>query len=258
MSHAPVLKIASALVVLFAPLTARAASTYYVATNGNDSAAGTMAAPFASWARAQTAAAPGDTVYFRGGTYKYTDATSTCSSTSATVNAVVLTKSGTAASPINYFAYPGETPLFDFSGMNNLSKYNCRQTGVRVEADYLHLKGLELTGTLQLNNLNHESWCVYVIGGNNNTFEQLNAHHNMGPGFFIAQGGHNTFLNCDSHENEDKLTSNGDGQSADGFGCHPNHAGDTGNLFHGCRGWWNSDDNWDFINAKEACTVEYS
>ena len=34
--------------------------------------------------------------------------------------------------------------------------------------------------------------------------------------------------------------------------------GDTGNVFRGCRAWWNSDDGWDFINATEACTVEYS
>jgi MYXO-CTERM domain-containing protein len=245
------------LAIVFLPLTASAA-TYYVSPTGSDTAAGTMAAPFASWARAQTAAAAGDTVYFRGGTYAYTDATSTCTSTTATVNAVVLSKSGTSGSPINYWAYPGETPVFDFSGISDTSKYSCRQTGVRVEADWLYLKGLELKGTLQLNMDNHESWCVYVYGGNNNVFELLNAHHNMGPGFFMQRGGNNTFLNCDSHENEDTLTSNGDGQSADGFGCHPNQTGDTGNLFHGCRAWWNSDDGWDFIASTEVCTVEYS
>jgi hypothetical protein len=54
------------------------------------------------------------------------------------------------------------------------------------------------------------------------------------------------------------LTSNGDGQSADGFGCHPDKAGNTGNIFIGCRAWWNSDDAWDFINSQEACTVRYS
>ncbi len=249
---------AGALLVFLVPVSARAA-TYYVSPTGSDTAAGNMAAPFASWARAQTAAAAGDTVYFRGGTYKYTDATSTCNgSTSASIAAVALSKSGTSGNPISYVAYPGENPVFDFSGITDTSKYNCRQIGVNVLADWLYLKGLELKGTLQLNDLNHESWCVYVNGGSNNTFEMLNAHHNMGPGFFIVRGGNNTFLNCDSHENEDTLTSNGDGQSADGFGCHPNKAGDTGNLFHGCRGWWNSDDNWDFINAAEACTVEYS
>ena len=246
-----------AIAILFAPLSARAA-TYYVAPDGSDTAAGSESAPFATWDRAQTAASPGDTVYFRGGRYAFTGATSTCSSTSATVNAVILSKSGTSGNPIKYWAYPGEKPVFDFSGISDTSKYNCRQTGVRVTASWLHLKGLEFTGTLQLNNLNHESWCVYVYGGSNNIFEMLDAHHNMGPGFFIQRGGNNTFLNCDSHENEDTLTSNGDGQSADGFGCHPNQAGDTGNVFHGCRAWWNTDDGWDFINATEACTVEYS
>jgi hypothetical protein len=258
MATSKVIGLGGALLAFLVPAAARAA-TYYVAPNGSDSAAGTLAAPFASWARAQSAAAAGDVVYFRGGTYKYTAATSTCGgSTSAKISAVVLSKSGSSGSPISYEAYPGENPLFDFSGITDTSKYNCRQIGVDVEGDWLYLKGLEFTGTLQLNNLNHESWCVYVDGGSNNTFERLNAHHNMGPGFFIQEGGHNTFLNCDSHENEDTLTSNGDGQSADGFGCHPDKAGDTGNVFHGCRAWWNSDDNWDFINASEACTVEYS
>ena len=171
------------------PMGGRGGHTYYVATTGSDSNAGTMAAPFASWAKAQSAAAAGDTVYFRGGRYKYSDATGTCGgSTSATVNAVVLSKSGTSGSPINYFAYPGEKPVFDFSGITDTSKYNCRQAGVRVDASWLHLKGLEFTGTLQLNNLNHESWCVYVTGGSNNVFELLDAHHNMGPGFFIGRG----------------------------------------------------------------------
>ena len=245
------------ILALATPLSAQAA-TYYVAPNGSDAVAGTEAAPFASWARAQMAAAAGDTVYFRGGVYKYTAATSTCSSQTATVNAVVLDKSGTSGNPIRYWAYPGETPVFDFSGISDTSKYSCRQVGVRVQASWLHLKGLELKGTLQLNSANHESWCVYVVGGSNDTFEQLDAHHNMGPGFFIQQGGNNTFLNCDSHENEDTLTSNGDGQSADGFGCHPNRTGDTGNVFRGCRAWWNTDDGWDFINSSAACTVEYS
>jgi hypothetical protein len=246
-----------AISLLLAPTTASAA-TYYVAPTGSDTAAGTQAAPFASWARAQTAASAGDTVYFRGGTYKYTDATSTCSGTSATVDSVVLSKSGSTGNMINYWAYQGETPVFDFSGVTDMAKYNCRHVGVRVEGDYLYLKGLEITGTLQLNSDNHESWGIYVMGGSNNTFELLNSHHNMGPGFFIQEGGGNAVLNCDSHENEDTLTSNGDGQSGDGFGCHPDKAGNTGNVFHGCRAWWNSDDGWDFIKSQETCTVEYS
>jgi pectate lyase-like protein len=176
--------IGTALLVLLFPLAASAANTWYVAPTGDDSAAGTMAAPFATWARAQTAAAAGDTVYFRGGTYKYTTATNTCGSTTSTVDAVVLSKSGTSGNMINYWAYPGETPKFDFSGITG-SSYNCRHSSVRVNASYLYLKGLEITGTLQLNTDNHESWGVYITGGSNNKFELINSHHNMGPGFFL-------------------------------------------------------------------------
>ena len=39
------------------------AATYYVAPTGSDSAAGTRAAPWASFAKAQSVAAPGDTMY---------------------------------------------------------------------------------------------------------------------------------------------------------------------------------------------------
>ena len=106
----------------------------------------------------------------------------------------------------------------------------------------------------QNNNLNHESWGVW-ISGSNNIFELLNTHHNMGPGLFIQGGGNNLVLNCDSHDNYDPMTSNGAGQSADGFGAHE---GGTGNVFRGCRAWWNSDDGYDFIHAQEVVIVENS
>ena len=45
------------------------AKEYYVATNGNDANAGSIDSPFATLARAQSEAAPGDIVYIRGGKY---------------------------------------------------------------------------------------------------------------------------------------------------------------------------------------------
>jgi hypothetical protein len=74
-----------------------AASAYYVAPNGNDSAAGTQAAPWASIAHAQAVARPGDTVYFRGGTYAYTRANSSCASQTAKVDAITLNKASSGA-----------------------------------------------------------------------------------------------------------------------------------------------------------------
>jgi hypothetical protein len=170
------------------------------------------------------------------------------------VSGVVLDKSGTESQPIRYWAYPGETPVFDFAGM----KDDCRVKGIEVVADWIHLKGLEITGAPQQpdNRLNHESWGVWV-NGNHDVFERLDLHHNMGPGLFIKDGGWNLVLNSDSHHNYDPYTSNGAGQSADGFGAHVS-AGHPGNVFRGCRAWANSDDGFDLINAYSPVTIENS
>jgi Pel9A-like, right handed beta helix region len=229
-----------------------AASIYYVSPTGSDSAAGTQAAPWASIAHAQSVAAAGDTVYFRGGTYSYTTATTSCTSQTATVNAIVLSKSGSSGSLMNYLNYPGEKPVFNFSGMTN----DCRIKGFDVTGSYIYLRGLEVTGVRQNNNLNHESWGIW-ISGSHNTFEKIDAHNNMGPGLFIQNGGYNLVLNSDSHDNYDPLTSNGAGESADGFGAHVS-AGMPGNVFRGCRAWWNSDDGFDLINAYSSVTIENS
>lgn len=109
----------------------KGATAYYVAPTGSDSAAGTLRAPWASFARAQAVAQPGDTVYFRGGTYTYSHADTGCASQTARVDAVTLDKSGTPGSPIRYWAYPGEQPVFDFSQMTD----DCR------------IKGFDVTGS---------------------------------------------------------------------------------------------------------------
>ncbi|KQQ36248.1 pectate lyase [Duganella sp. Leaf126] len=229
-------------------------ATWYVAPAGNDGHAGTEAAPFATLARAQDQAAPGDTVYLRGGRYLVTAGVESCASRTATVNAVTLDKSGADGLPIRYWAYPGEKPVFDFSAM----KDDCRVKGFNVTGSWLHLKGLEITGAPQQpgNRLNHESWGVWV-SGSHDIFEQLDLHHNMGPGLFIQNGSYNLVLNSDSHHNYDPYTSNGAGQSADGFGAHikANH---PGNVFRGCRAWANSDDGFDLINAYSPVVIEHS
>jgi hypothetical protein len=239
--------------IVVSPVASYAAGAYYVAPNGNDSAAGTQAAPWATIAKAQSVVQPGDTVYLRGGRYAYTKATSACASQTARVDAVTLNKSGSAGNPIRYWAFPGEKPVFDFSGVAE----DCRIKGFDVTGSYLHLKGLEVSGVRQNNNLNHESWGVWISGGNN-TFEQLNIHHTMGAGLFISGGAGNLVLNCDSHDNYDSLSSNGAGESGDGFGAHYMTAGTAGNVFRGDRAWNNSDDGFDLIDAYSPVLIENS
>lgn len=243
-----------AALAAFALTSAAQAATYYVAPGGNDSNAGTLAAPWQSIARAQAAAAPGDTIYFRGGDYVYTGTIASCASQTDVVSAITLDKSGAQDRPIRYWAYPGETPVFDFTPI----KENCRVKGFNVTANYLHLKGLELKGAPQQpgNLLNNESWGIWVKGSYN-TFEALNTHHHMGPGFFLSNGSYNLVLNVDSHHNYDPYSKSGAGQNADGFGAHIK-AGNPGNVFRGCRAWANTDDGFDLINAYSPVLIENS
>jgi hypothetical protein len=68
-------------------------STFYVATNGSDSNAGSLARPFKTIQKAANLAQPGDTVFVRGGTYRET---------------VRPSRSGTGSSPIAFKAYGSE------------------------------------------------------------------------------------------------------------------------------------------------------
>jgi hypothetical protein len=213
------------------------AEDFYVATDGDDGHAGTIDAPFATVEQGEAAASPGDTVFIRGGEYKF-------SGTDRTVG-VSFTKSGSEGKPIHYFAYQDETPIFDlFEVMPQ-----ARVTGLDVHCNYIHVRGLEVRGVRQL--IVGDSWSVR-IRGDHNVIEQLNVHDGEAPGIFITSGASNLILNCDSHHNYDPLE---DGGNADGFGCHSS-GGD--NVLRGCRAYENSDDGFDFINASGTCTVEDS
>jgi hypothetical protein len=213
------------------------AADWYVAPTGSDTNPGSMTAPFATVGRGQTAAAAGDTIFIRGGVY-------TIAGTSATVG-IAFTKSGLADRRINYFAYPGETPIFDLFGLLP----QARVTGLDVNCSWIHIRGLEVRGVQQI--VVGDSWGARVRG-NNNILEHLNVHHGEAPGIFIASGANNLILNCDSHHNYDPLEGGGNG---DGFGCHSTGGG---NVISGCRSYSNSDDGYDFINATGTCTVEKS
>ena len=87
-----------AAVVLALP--ASAATVYYVAPAGSDSAAGTSAAPFRTVQKCASVAIAGDTCAIRTGTYRET---------------VVPANSGTAGNPIRFTAAPGAVVTFDGS-----------------------------------------------------------------------------------------------------------------------------------------------
>ena len=77
------------------------ATTYYVATTGSDTNAGTITAPFRTINQAQTPATAGDTIYVRGGIYN---------------ERFIIWESGSSSARLTIAAYPGEHVVINGTG----------------------------------------------------------------------------------------------------------------------------------------------
>jgi hypothetical protein len=205
---------------------------FYVSNNGTDTNDGSFAHPFYNLQHAIDLSQPGYTIYVRGGTFPYVN----------TIN--IRTNSGTALNPINVLAYPGEHPYFDFSGQPIGD--NNRGMHIYTNANYFYFKGLEI---------GHCGDNGVKLEGSYDTFDQCVFHNNQDSGIQIGFGhtnenpggawaAYNTIINCDSYENYDNATHGG---NADGFSAKM-HCG-QGNVFIGCRAWYNSDDGWDLYQT---------
>ncbi len=203
----------SLLFLLFVPVAQ--ATTYYVATDGNDSNNGTsLSTPFKTIAKpcGLSNLAAGDQIIVRGGTYP-------------TTSTITLSKAGTASLPISLVTNNGERALINFTGIASGKR------GIALTGSYWYIKGLDVCKATD-NGIN--------ISGANNTVEFCTMFDNGDSGMQLSGGAHdNKILNCDSYWNADP-TDYGD---ADGFACKMDVG--TNNYFYGCRAWLNVDDGWD-------------
>ncbi len=188
-------------------------ATYFVATTGSDSAAGTIDNPFRTIPKAVSVSIAGDTIYVRGGTYSI-------------ATTITISKAGTSLAYFHLYAYPGERPFLDFSSMA-ISGSN---RGIKLNGSYWHIKGFDIYKAGDNG--------MYV-GGSNNIIEFCSFSENSDTGLQLGSGAsNNQVINCDSYDNMDPGQGN-----ADGFA--PKLDVGTGNYFFGCRSWQNSDDGWD-------------
>src|SRR5215471_8729200 len=116
--------VALAGAVAMVPTPARAATTLYVATNGSDSNAGSLAAP-------------GGTIAVRGGTYALT-------------TNIQITRSGTAGAPLTLTNYQSEKVVIDGEalpftpGAVGSTIPSAQRGAIHMQASWWKLVGLEI------------------------------------------------------------------------------------------------------------------
>lgn len=210
------------IVLLLLLITAKIslATTYYVATNGNDNNLGTAVnIPFLTITKAVSKVVAGDIIYLRGGNYNIT-------------TKISISKSGTVTNRITMMGYPGDSrPVINGSNMATSTS----NRGIELSGSYWTIKGLD----------------VYKAGDNGmhisgayNIIDQCNFYENRDTGCQLANGANNNqIINCDSYYNRDSTSSTNYDGNADGFAAKLDVG--TGNSFKGCRAWQNSDDGWD-------------
>lgn len=235
------------LLVVLGTLTA---ATVHVAPEGNDDAVGSAEAPFATLMRAQRAIGPGDTVLIHGGTYRLNEAL-IARRHRIWAHVIDLDRSGEPGKPIRYAAAPGTRPVFDFAAVKPAGM---RINAFTVSGSWIELVGFDITG-VQVTMTGHTQSICVENAGDNNRFERLRMYRSQAIGYYSVRGRDNLVLDCDAFENWDHTSDGGKGGNVDGFGCHP-AKGSTGNVFRGCRAWFNSDDGYDCINAHEVVVFE--
>lgn len=197
-----------------------------VSTSGSDSGAGTLASPYLTIAKALAAAAPGDTIAIRGGTYYPT-------------STLQLLTSGTATKRITLTDYNGETVKIDGSDMPS------GQWLVKDLADYWTVSGLTIQNSTD-SGLVCDS-CDYSV------FAGLRVHDNADTGIDLYGSGtsDNVVADSDSYGNHDDATL---GQNADGIGIKLGSG--AGNQVIANRFFNNADDGLDLYGFSGSVDIE--
>ncbi|NUQ97611.1 MAG: right-handed parallel beta-helix repeat-containing protein [Streptomyces sp.] len=233
--------LSGALVALSGTPAQAASTTQYVSPSGTASAAGTQSAP-TTLATAISRIASGGTIYLRGGTYNY----------SSTIT-IPAGSNGTASARTTLSAYPGETPVLNFSAQSESSS----NRGLQLNADYWHVYGLTVE---------HAGDNGIYVGGSNNVIERTVTAYNRDTGLQLGRissttpssqwPSNNLIVSSESHDNMDST-----GENADGFAAKLTTG--TGNVFRYDVSHNNIDDGWDLYTKSDTgaigpVTIEYS
>jgi hypothetical protein len=212
-----------------------------VAPNGTDGAAGTISAP-TTLTSALTRIAAGGTIYMRGGTYNL-----------ASTITIAKGNDGTSSARKTLSAFPGETPVLDFSAQ----ALDSANRGLQLFASFWHVFGI----TVQ-----HAGDNGIYVGGSNNVIERVVTRANRDTGLqlgriastdtFSQWPANNLVISSESYDNDDAT-----GENADGFDATLTTG--TGNIFRYDVSHNNIDDGYDLFTKTDTgaigpVTIEFS
>ncbi|MEU8147252.1 carbohydrate-binding protein [Nonomuraea sp. NPDC048901] len=207
--------------------------TLYASPNGSASAPGTESAP-TTLASAITRVTAGGVIYARGGTYNLSQTLT-----------IAAGNNGTSSARKKLSAYPGETPVLNFSAMSEDSA----NRGLALNGSYWHLYGIvvERAGDNGI-----------FVGGSNNIIERTVTRFNRDSGLQISRiasdtpqsqwPANNLVLSSESHDNADS-----DGEDADGFAAKLTSG--PGNVFRYAVSHNNIDDGWDLYTKTDTGAI---
>ncbi|WBC15441.1 cellulose-binding protein [Micromonospora sp. WMMA1998] len=205
----------------------------YVAPTGTDGAAGTQANP-TTLTSAIGRITAGGTIWLRGGTYRY-----------AQTVTIGQGNNGTSSARKNIFAYPGETPVLNFSAQSE----DPANRGLQIGGSYWHIRGVvvERAGDNGI-----------LLAGNNNIIERVVTRHNRDSGLQLSRlvanaprdqwPSNNLVVSTESHDNVDS-----DGEDADGFA--PKLTVGPGNVFRYTVSHHNIDDGYDLYTKSDTGAI---
>lgn len=110
---------------VYLPVVMNGPAAYFVSPNGSDHNPGTFKQPWCTLGKAARSVIPGDIVYVREGLYK---------------EAVYIAASGSQEKPIQFLAYPGETPIVDGTNL----KLPQGAGLIRIKGDWIRFSGFEV------------------------------------------------------------------------------------------------------------------
>ncbi len=156
------------------------AATYYVATTGNDTNAGTNSLPFATIGKAAAIAIAGDIVIIKSGTYKPT-------------TRIQVTNSGTETAPITFMAEVKDGAIIDGSGATSptsadrLGLFTILGTATTTQ-NWIIVDGLRI--------INSTFAGFYARFASNITFKNCSTLNTGASGFVGANSNDIKVLNC--------------------------------------------------------------